>query len=78
MSKTTSNHDPVNNPEHYGGKDNPYEVFKVIRAWGLQNNAWLFNVIKYVARHDKKGNPLQDLRKARVYLDEAIKDLEGQ
>jgi len=70
--------DPVSNPQHYGGKDNPYEVFKVVRAWGLHNNAWLFNVIKYVARHQKKGNPLEDLKKAREYLNEAIYDLENK
>ncbi len=24
----------VNHPEHYGGKNNPYEAIKVIEAWG--------------------------------------------
>lgn len=25
----------VNHPAHYGGAENPYEVIKVIEAWGL-------------------------------------------
>ena len=25
----------VNHPSHYGGKDNPYEVIKVIENWNL-------------------------------------------
>jgi len=23
----------INHPDHYGGKDNPYEAIKVIEAW---------------------------------------------
>ena len=46
--------DPVNNPQHYGGKDNPYEVIKVCEAWELDKDAYLFNVVKYVARAGKK------------------------
>lgn len=30
------------------------------------------NVLKYVTRYDKKGTPLDDLQKARVYLDKLI------
>ncbi|MDE0582218.1 DUF3310 domain-containing protein [Planococcus sp. A6] len=30
------------------------------------------NVIKYITRYDKKGTPLQDLQKAKVYLDKLI------
>ena len=25
----------VNHPDHYGGKENPYEAIKVILAWDL-------------------------------------------
>lgn len=31
------------------------------------------NVLKYVTRFDKKGQPLKDLQKARAYLDKLIK-----
>lgn len=64
--------DPINNPKHYThGK---YEVKDVIRDWKL--NFHLGNVIKYVARCDHKDNKLQDLMKARFYLDDEIKFLE--
>ena len=70
----------VNHPEHYGGKDNVYEVVKVCEAWDLDNDAYLFNVVKYVARSGKK-NPdkeIEDLKKAMFYLDRKIKNLENK
>jgi hypothetical protein len=68
--------DPVNHPAHYGGKDNPYEVIKVIEAWGLDNDFFLATVIKYIPRAGKKGNALEDLQKARWYLDRKISNME--
>ncbi len=62
--------DSVNHPAHYGGADNPYEAMKVIRAWNLGFS--LGNTVKYIARHEHKGANLEDLRKARWYLDEEI------
>jgi len=62
----------VNHPAHYGGEDNPYEVIKVLEAWGLEKDAYLFNVVKYIARHDKKCAPLEDLEKAAWYLNRKI------
>ena len=50
--------DLVNHPNHYGGKDNPYETIKVIENWKLNFN--LGNAIKYLARADHKENKLQD------------------
>jgi hypothetical protein len=72
------NNEMVNHPHHYGGEDNVYEVIKVCEAWGLDYDAYLFNVVKYVARAGKK-NPvkeLEDLKKAAFYLDRKIKNLE--
>ena len=66
----------VNHPDHYGGKENPYEVIKVLKAWGLVEDAYLWNVVKYVARARKKGKELEDLRKARFYLEAAINERE--
>ena len=64
----------VNHPKHYGGEDNPYEVVKVAEAWGLDKDAYLFNVLKYITRSGKKdGNPpIQDLEKAAWYLNRRI------
>lgn len=68
----------VNHPIHYGGQDNPYEVVKVCEAWGLDKDAYLFNVVKYVARAGKKDTDkeLQDLKKALWYLERKLKNLE--
>jgi len=66
----------VDHPAHYGG-DTPYEVIKVAEAWGFDKNAYLFNVLKYIAR-PTKGHTLEDLKKARWYLDRLIDRLEGE
>lgn len=65
----------VNHPAYYGGADNPYEVIKVCEAWGLDRDAYLFNVVKYVGRPGK-GDYLRDLKAARFYLDRRIKQME--
>ena len=67
----------VNHPEHYGGEENVYEVVKVCEAWGLDKDAYLFNVVKYVGRAGKKDKEkeLQDLEKARWYLQRKINNL---
>ncbi len=66
----------VNHPRHYGG-DTVYEVIKVLKAWGLEADALLWNTVKYIARAALKGNMLEDLKKARFYLDRRINDLEN-
>lgn len=70
--------DMVNHPDHYGGADDPYEVIKVIRAWGLGFD--LGNAVKYIARAGKK-NPekhIEDLEKAVFYLQDEIKHLKSK
>lgn len=66
----------VDHPDHYGGKDNAYEAIKVIEAWKLGFN--LGNTVKYISRAEKKSNTLEDLKKARWYLDRHIKILENE
>lgn len=65
----------VNHPAHYGG-DTVYEVIKVAEAWGLDKDAYLFNVLKYIGRPGK-GDYLEDLKKAQFYLARKIARLEG-
>lgn len=75
--------DAVNHPSHYGGADNPYEAIKVIEAWGLPFNTG--NTVKYISRAGRKSITslsaeearLQDLKKARWYLDREISNIEG-
>ena len=58
----------VDHPDHYGGENNPYEAIKIIEAWGLDFH--LGNVVKYISRAGKKSeNILEDMRKAKWYLD---------
>jgi hypothetical protein len=70
----------VNHPNYYGGESNPYEVIKVCEAWELDKDAYLFNVVKYVARAGKK-NPtkeIEDLEKAVFYLNRKIQNLKNE
>jgi hypothetical protein len=64
--------DQVIHPQHYGGKDNPYEAIKVIEAWEVGFN--LGNTLKYISRAGKKDNIIQDLEKALFYLDREIQN----
>jgi hypothetical protein len=68
--------DAVNHPLHYGGADNPYEAIKVIEAWSL--GFCLGNAVKYISRAGKKhgSEELEDLKKARWYIDREIARLE--
>lgn len=64
--------DKVNHPQHYQGK---FEVWDVLDDW-FPNNPTLWQVGKYIARADRKGAPLEDLKKARVYLEREIEKRE--
>jgi hypothetical protein len=68
MIPTHTTNDTVDHPRHYtfGG----IEVIDAIEAWELGFH--LGNVVKYVARAAHKGHFLEDLRKARWYLDRQI------
>jgi|TARA_Y100000310_G_scaffold491_2_gene625 hypothetical protein len=64
----------VDHPDHYNqGK---IEVIAAIEDWDL--NFCEGNVIKYVARHRHKDEPLEDLRKARWYLERLISRIEDE
>lgn len=61
-------HDPVANPSHYRG--NGIEAIDVVLAFNLPwhlGNAW-----KYIARWNRKGDPVENLEKARWLLDHYI------
>jgi hypothetical protein len=61
--------DPVTKPKHY--TFGYFEVIDVLQDWFPQNPL-LWQVGKYIARADHKGKPLEDLRKARFYLEREI------
>ena len=69
----TDKKEKVNHPAQYNqGK---IEVIDAIEDWDL--NFCEGNVVKYVARHRFKGEPLEDLKKARWYLERLILTLES-
>jgi hypothetical protein len=75
-----NNKEMVNHPSHYQfGDDKTYEVVNVCEAWGLDKDAYIFNVVKYVARAGKKDTDkeLQDMKKALWYLNRKIERLEN-
>lgn len=75
MAKLYGNieHDAVNHPSHYTrGK---IEVIDFIEDQQLPYH--LGNVIKYIARAGYKGDKLEDLKKARWYLDRYINEVMG-
>ena len=68
--------DMINHPDHY--KTGGIETIDFIEAKGLGFH--LGNVVKYIVRHDKKGTPLEDLKKAQWYLNRYIdlKEKQGE
>lgn len=66
----------VEHPAHYGA-DTTHETIKCLEAWGLESDALLWNAAKYISRASRKGNFLEDLKKARFYLDRRIAALGG-
>ncbi len=69
--------DAVNHPKHYGG-DVPHEVYKCLRAWGLESDALLWNAVKYIGRAGKKGSKIEDLEKAVWYIQSRINQLKEE
>jgi len=64
----------VNHPKHYNtGK---IEVIDAIEEWNM--GFCDGNVIKYVARHRHKGKPIEDLKKAKWYLERLIQQYEQE
>lgn len=68
----STDQDPVNSPSHYVA--GTMEAIDVIESFRLGFH--LGNVVKYVLRAGRKHNELEDLKKARWYLERAINNLE--
>lgn len=64
--------DMINHPPHY--TQCRIEPIDVIEDWKL--GFCDGNAVKYIARHKHKGAPVEDLKKARWYLDRLIRRLE--
>ena len=60
--------DTVNNPKHYTSHPSGVECIEITEHM----NFCLGNAVKYVWRASLKGKEIEDLRKARWYIDREI------
>lgn len=63
--------DAVEHPPHYNRHPSGVECIEIARHMGFN----LGNALKYVWRAGLKGDAVEDLRKARFYIDDEIKRL---
>ncbi len=66
--------DLVHHPAHYCYSQ--YEPKDVIRAWGLNFN--LGSAVKYIARAGRKDDILQELNKAKQFIEFEIEAIEKE
>ena len=66
MSKSKS----VDHPSHY---NKGIEAIDFIESWSMDFNTG--NAIKYLCRYKHKNNPLEDLEKAKWYVERIIQNL---
>ena len=65
------NNDPVNNPKHYKSHPSGIECIRITEHMKFNTG----NAIKYIWRADLKENALQDLKKAKWYIEREIQRL---
>ena len=74
--KDTENNDNIIRPNHYAS-DKGFEVFDVQEAFihelkGMSASYWC-NIVKYILRFQRK-NGVEDLKKAKYYLEKLIEE----
>lgn len=67
--------DNINHPTHY--QADGMEAIDVIDAY-FTNNFNLGNVFKYISHAGKKGDHIEDLKKAAFYLNQEIEQAEKE
>jgi hypothetical protein len=72
MQAVKSQHDPIKRPKHYTSHPSGIEPIEIC----AHETFYRGNVIKYVMRAPYKGAELQDLKKARQYLEWEISRVE--
>ena len=60
--------DPVNSPKHYCSHPSGVECIQITEHMSF----CLGNAVKYIWRADEKNDAVEDLRKARWYIDREI------
>jgi hypothetical protein len=61
-------HDPVNSPKHYISHPSGVDCIQITEHMSFN----LGNAIKYIWRADLKADAMEDLRKARWYIEREI------
>ena len=68
-SLLTPKHDPVNHPAHYTQHPSGVECVTITQHMSF----CLGNAVKYIWRADLKADALEDLRKARWYIEQELR-----
>jgi hypothetical protein len=72
MRLLAERHDAVNHPRHYTNHASGVECITVTEHMNFCRG----NAVKYIWRAGEKGNEIEDLKKARWYIDREIARLE--
>ena len=72
--------DMVNHPDHYTYKSTECKDIISVMTEGLEGEEayYMGAIVKYLYRYPKKGKPIEDLNKAKTYIDMIIKKLESE
>jgi hypothetical protein len=65
---SVTENDPVNHPKHYTSHPSGVECIQITEHMGFN----LGNALKYIWRADLKEDPIEDLEKARWYVDREL------
>lgn len=66
--------DMVNHPPHYTEHPSGVECIQIVEHMNFCRG----NAVKYIWRAGEKGDPIEDLKKARWYIDREIERLSGK
>lgn len=67
-------HDPVNSPKHYTDHPSGVECIQITEHMGFN----LGNAVKYIWRCDLKKDAIEDLKKAKWYIEREISKREKE
>ncbi len=71
IAEVIQTHDPVNHARHYNMHPSGVECIVITEHMNFCRG----NAVKYIWRADEKGDPVENLKKARWYLDREIERL---
>lgn len=74
MIINTTDNDPVNHPKHYTDHPSGVECIQITEHMGFN----LGNALKYIWRCDLKKDAIEDLEKAKWYIERELKKRRGE